>query len=58
MMNEKITEFCKGLEILRMPEIQKKLGEEIKILYGLGVECYEIEFLIDFKIKEELITAI
>ena len=57
MMDKKNTEFCKESEILQTPEIQEKLGEEIGILYELGVECYEIEFLIDFKIKEELIIA-
>jgi len=57
MMNRKLTEFYGISNILQIPEIQKELGKEIEILYGLGVKNYEIEFLIDLKIKEEIITA-
>jgi len=49
-------EFCENLQILQTPKIQEELGNEFKTLHDLGVECYEIEFLIDLKIKEEIIT--
>ena len=55
MVNKKLTDFCKGLKNLQIPKIQKGFEKEVEILHGLGVECYEIEFLIELRIKEELI---
>mgnify|MGYP001345491889 CR=1 FL=1 len=59
MVNKKLTDFCKGLKNLQIPKIQKgfekEVEKEVEILHGLGVECYEIEFLIELRIKEELI---
>lgn len=55
MVNEKLTEFCEELKILQIPKSQEGFEKEIEILYELGVECYEIEFLIHLRIKEELI---
>jgi len=55
MVNKQLTDFCEELKILQTPKIQEELGKELKILYELGVKCYEIEFLIDSKIKEEVV---
>ena len=55
MVNEKLTEFREELKPLQISEIQEGIEKEIEILYGLGVEGYEIEFLIHLRIKEELI---
>jgi len=35
-----------------MPEVVK---EEIEVLYRLGIELYELEYLAYMKIKEEII---
>ena len=55
MVIKRPIEFCEELQILQSPKIQGSLEKEIEILYKLGVECYEIEFLVNLKIKEELI---
>lgn len=52
MVTTKLIEFCEELKILQTPKIQEEFGKELKILYELGVECYEIEILIDLRIKE------
>lgn len=45
----------------RLSEENKKLKidpetfKEIKLLYGLGIEIYELEYLFHMKIKEEMI---
>ena len=51
-MNKEFKKVCEELKILQTPKIQEEFGKEIKVLYELGVECYEIEFLIDLRIKE------
>jgi len=48
-------EFCEEIQILQVPNTKENFGKELEILYKLGVECYEIEFLIHLKIKEEVI---
>lgn len=55
MVNKMAQEVCTNLQALQIPKIQKQLGEEIEILYGLGVECYELEYLVYLKIKENVI---
>jgi len=52
MVNPKHTDFCEELKILQTPKIQEEFGNQLKTLYDLGVECYEIEILIDLKINE------
>ena len=55
MVNTKLTSFCEEIKILQTPEVQEELGKELKFLHDLGVKCYEIELLIDLKIKEVVI---
>ena len=54
MVNTIPQEVCKNLQVLKIPKIQKEIGEEIEILYDLGVECYELEYLVYLKIKENV----
>lgn len=56
MVNQKLTEFCEELKTIQISKSQEGFEKEVEILYELGVECYEIEFLIHLRIKEELIT--
>jgi len=55
MVIKRPIEFCEELQVLQIPKSQENLVKEIEILYKLGVECYEIEFLIHLRIKEEFI---
>ena len=54
-MNQKFKKVCEEIKILQIPEVQEMLGKEMETLYCLGVQCYEIEFLVDLRIKEEII---
>jgi hypothetical protein len=54
MVNSIPQEVCKNLQVLQIPKIQEEIGEEIEILYDLGVECYELEYLVYLKIKENV----
>lgn len=55
MAIKKPIEFCEEIQISKIPKSQGNFEKELEILYKLGVECYEIEFLINLKIKEEII---
>ena len=56
-MNQKFKKVCEEVKILQIPEVQELLGREMEVLHNLGVQCYEIEFIVDLKIKEELIIG-
>jgi len=55
MVKNRHTDFCEELTVLQTPKIQEELGNQLKTLYDLGVECYEIEILIDLKINEVVV---
>jgi len=58
MVNQKTLVFCENSKSLQVPEIKKEFEEEFNELFSIGVNCDEIEYLIDLKIKEKLTLEI